>query len=168
LFKQIVQLYGKGFKEEARKPYAAIVRANVLVAMKTLLEQAYTLGFELEGDASNAADAFGELKVMDHVDAESAALIDTLWTDERIQQVFARRNEYQLTESCEYFFRKLDEIAADDYIPSYQDVLHSRARTTGIVETAFEIEGERRAGAGSLQHHANLFRSSQQKSRFFF
>merc|ERR1719381_34416 len=32
-------------------------------------------------------------------------------------------------------------MAKADYIPTQQDVLRSRVRTTGIVETSFEIEG---------------------------
>jgi hypothetical protein len=32
-------------------------------------------------------------------------------------------------------------MTAEDYLPSEQDVLRSRVRTTGIVETEFEIDG---------------------------
>jgi len=35
---------------------------------------------------------------------------------------------------------KIDAIAADDYLPSEQDVLRSRVRTKGIVEKEFEID----------------------------
>jgi len=35
----------------------------------------------------------------------------------------------------------VEEVAADDYIPSEQDVLRSRVRTTGIVENSFNIDG---------------------------
>ena len=31
-------------------------------------------------------------------------------------------------------------IGQADYIPTQQDILRSRVRTTGIVETSFEIE----------------------------
>jgi len=46
-----------------------------------------------------------------------------------------------LTDSASYFFKRVDEIAEDTYIPSEQDVLRSRVRTTGIVENAFDIDG---------------------------
>ena len=36
---------------------------------------------------------------------------------------------------------KLDEVIKDDYIPTEQDVLRSRVPTTGIVENAFDIDG---------------------------
>jgi hypothetical protein len=36
---------------------------------------------------------------------------------------------------------RIDEIAEFGYVPSEQDVLRSRAPTTGIVENSFEIDG---------------------------
>ena len=35
----------------------------------------------------------------------------------------------------------LRQVAAKDYLPTEQDVLRSRVRTTGIVENSFEIDG---------------------------
>ncbi len=37
------------------------------------------------------------------------------------------------------YFREVDRIAAPDYLPSGQDVLRSRVKTTGITETTFHI-----------------------------
>lgn len=42
-----------------------------------------------------------------------------------------------LTESS--FVNDIDRIWADDYIPSDQDLLRSRLRTTGITETIFDL-----------------------------
>lgn len=38
------------------------------------------------------------------------------------------------------YFNAVDRIAAKDYIPSDADVLRSRAKTTGIIETEFVVE----------------------------
>jgi len=48
-----------------------------------------------------------------------------------------------LTDSAKYFFDKLDTIATQGYIPTQQDVLRSRVRTTGIVENNFEVDGNK-------------------------
>ena len=37
------------------------------------------------------------------------------------------------------YFDAVERIAADDYVPTEQDVLRSRAKTTGIIETEFEV-----------------------------
>ena len=62
----------------------------------------------------------------------------TLWNDKGIQDCFKRSNEYHLCDSAGYFLDALDRIALDDYIPTMQDVLRTRARTTGIVEVEFK------------------------------
>jgi len=46
---------------------------------------------------------------------------------------------FQLLHSSGYFFDRVETIAESNYVPSYQDVLYSRARTTGIVETTFSV-----------------------------
>lgn len=50
---------------------------------------------------------------------------------------------FQLTDSAAYFLSKIQEVGADGYLPSEQDVLRSRVRTTGIVENEFNIDGNR-------------------------
>ena len=61
-----------------------------------------------------------------------------LWNDKGIQECFKRSNEYHLCDSAGYFLGALDRIALDDYVPTMQDVLRTRARTTGIVEVEFK------------------------------
>lgn len=39
---------------------------------------------------------------------------------------------------CSYF-DKLDDIADPEYKPDEQDILHSRTKTTGIIETEFDV-----------------------------
>jgi guanine nucleotide-binding protein G(o) subunit alpha len=64
-----------------------------------------------------------------------------LWTDHGVQQCFTRSNEYQLNDSAKYFLDKLDEIGVPQYLPSIQDILRTRVKTTGIVEINFTFKG---------------------------
>ncbi len=64
-----------------------------------------------------------------------------IWADEGVQQCFARGFEYSLPESAPYFLESLDRISLPDYIPTEQDILRSRSRTTGIVEIFFHYKG---------------------------
>ena len=64
-----------------------------------------------------------------------------LWNDNGVQQCFNRSNEYQLNDSAKYFLDKLDEIGLPAYLPSTQDILRTRVKTTGIVEINFTFKG---------------------------
>ena len=61
----------------------------------------------------------------------------TLWSDAGVKSTFKRSNRYQLNDSAGYFLNSLNRVAAEGYIPTAQDVLRTRARTTGIVEVQF-------------------------------
>ena len=66
-----------------------------------------------------------------------------LWTDPGIQQVYQQRNLYFLSESAEYFLDQVNTIAELSYVPTDQDILRVRIRTTGIIQSDFMIENNR-------------------------
>jgi guanine nucleotide-binding protein G(o) subunit alpha len=63
-----------------------------------------------------------------------------LWNDHGVQQCFTRSNEYQLNDSAKYFLDKLDDIGSPSYLPTIQDILRTRVKTTGIVEINFTFK----------------------------
>jgi guanine nucleotide-binding protein subunit alpha len=44
-----------------------------------------------------------------------------------------------MTGSLPYFFDALDRLFAPEYAPTEDDIVHTRARTVGITETAFQV-----------------------------
>jgi len=54
--------------------------------------------------------------------------------------VYQMGPRYHLNESTSYFFGQIDVVCKADYIPSFQDVVRCRIRTTGIVELEFQVE----------------------------
>jgi hypothetical protein len=38
------------------------------------------------------------------------------------------------------YFENLGRIGTKSYVPNEQDILRSRAKTTGIIETEFEVQ----------------------------
>lgn len=64
-----------------------------------------------------------------------------LWMDGGVQHCFSRSREYQLNDSAAYYLNALDRISAQTYVPTQQDVLRTRVKTTGIVETHFSFKG---------------------------
>jgi GTPase SAR1 family protein len=73
------------------------------------------------------------------ISKDLSAHVKLLWSSDPIQRAYERRASFQLADSASYFFDRLDVISNPLYIPSEQDVLRSRTRTTGIVENDFVI-----------------------------
>lgn len=145
LFKQLIQLYGKGFNDNTRRPYIAIIYTNIIISMKILIKYSKTIkGCAVAPDIVHACRKLvNEVKNDQEVDSEIANLIEVIWADAGIKNTYKNRSQFQLAEACEYYFRNIQVIGKDDYLPSYNDVLRVRARTTGIVETTFVSQGRR-------------------------
>jgi len=142
LFKQMITIYGKGYPESERKTFTPIIYNNIITTMKTLCQQSDNFApITEEPLLSYKLLIENELKGDEEIDSKLASHIRALWDDPRIQTTFEHRAAYHLTDSAKYFNDKIEEIGADDYIPTEQDVLRSRVRTTGIVENEFTIDG---------------------------
>lgn len=140
LFKQMINIYGTGFPESERKTFVPIIYNNIITSMKTLLQQTPNFTPVTESNLEHK-ETIEELKGDEDVDETLAAALKLLWADNGVQQTYSQRAQYQLTDSAAYFFDKLDEVGAGGYLPTEQDVLRSRVRTTGIVENSFTIDG---------------------------
>lgn len=68
-------------------------------------------------------------------------LMKRLWSDSGVQECFLRSREYQLNDSAAYYLNALDRISLPNYVPTQQDVLRTRVKTTGIIETNFSFKG---------------------------
>jgi len=141
LFKQMITIYGKGFPEAERKTFTSIIHNNIITSMKTLVGQSDTYGqvSEVNLDAKRFVEE--ELKGDENIDVPLGTRLKELWQDPGIQATYEARANFQLTDSAKYFFDQIDEVMQSGYIPSEQDVLRSRVRTTGIVENEFVIDG---------------------------
>jgi len=64
-----------------------------------------------------------------------------LWADEGVKKALERRNEAAVPENMFYFFPQLGRLFSLDYIPTDQDILRCRGKTTGITETTFRLAG---------------------------
>lgn len=146
LFKQMITIYKKGFSEEERQNHVAIVYVNVITSMKVLC--GYCVAFTEDAKYPDAVacqvpDDIATIEALtgeEPVDAELAQVVKRLWADPGIQYTFENRSRFQLLDSAPYFFNKVDEVSQPGYLPSDQDMLRSRVRTTGIVENNFKIQ----------------------------
>jgi GTPase SAR1 family protein len=142
LFKQMSKIYGVGFPPEARATYRTIIYSNVISAMQILIQKSGQFGDGVEIACTASRDLVKGLKGEEVIDTALAEHIEALWKDTAIQNTFANRAGFQLTDSANYYFDDIKRVGAEDYLPSEQDVLRSRIRTTGIIEQEYCIEGE--------------------------
>jgi GTPase SAR1 family protein len=143
LFKQMTTIYGKGFSEDDRRSYKGAVESNLMANIKTLVEQSDNPHW---GSPTAPALAVSKQAIIDYkhdvpLDAKLAEHIERIWADSGIQATYERRNRYHLVDNAAYFFEKVREIVRPDYVPSIDDVMRVRVRTTGIVEQSFAIGG---------------------------
>merc|ERR1712087_86146 len=145
LFKQMITIYGKGYPESERKTFTPIIHNNIITSVKILGFQTKCLSDALSEKPSSEVqeliDHFLDLEGVESVDENRAKDITKIWKDAGIQAVYELRSQFQFPDSAAYFFSEINRIGEAGYIPTQQDVLRSRVRTTGIVETSFEIDG---------------------------
>jgi guanine nucleotide-binding protein G(i) subunit alpha len=65
--------------------------------------------------------------------------VRNLWRDPGVKEAVSRSREFQLNDSAVYYFNSIDRMSSSGYMPTDQDILRSRVKTTGITETTFKV-----------------------------
>lgn len=143
LFKQMVMIYASESKLSDSDKQAQIetVFGNIVANAKTLAEACEAgHGAPTSTGGIEAMEWINELKDDAVIDAAAAAKINAFWTDEGVQACYDNRANYQLNDSTAYFFDQVAEIGVEGWMPTKDDILRTRVRTTGIVEHDFTID----------------------------
>mmetsp|Transcript_9591 Transcript_9591/g.13203 ORF Transcript_9591/g.13203 Transcript_9591/m.13203 type:complete len:356 (+) Transcript_9591:128-1195(+) len=140
--KQMRIIHLEGFPESERLTYKSIIFNNVYSSMKALVNACNDLKIQISPNNMAAAHRIADdlQYFTGTLTKDIASDIKALWADEGIKRAFERQNEFQLNDSAGYYFNAIDRLSADNYVPTEQDVLRSRAKTTGIIETEFVVE----------------------------
>ncbi|KAI9150927.1 guanine nucleotide-binding protein subunit alpha [Blastocladiella emersonii ATCC 22665] len=148
ILKQMMLIHGGGYTDADRQAFREIIFSNVLQSSIAL----YTgcterLGMQLAGGqasehaAARIQEALDDNRVadVDTFPGDLAQAVVALWNDRAIQAALQRSAEFQLNDSARYYYAALERISAPRYMPTDQDILRSRVKTTGITETTFHI-----------------------------
>ncbi|KAI8905858.1 guanine nucleotide binding protein, alpha subunit [Gorgonomyces haynaldii] len=143
ILKQMTLIHGKGYSDQEKEAFKEIIFSNTVQSMRVILEAMATMGIALakpenETHRNLILDMNNQIEA-DDLPAEVTQAIVSLWADEGVQACFLRSREYQLNDSARYYFESMDRIGAVGYLPTEQDVLRSRVKTTGITETTFVV-----------------------------
>ncbi|KAG9243725.1 guanine nucleotide binding protein, alpha subunit [Calycina marina] len=150
ILKQMKLIYTKdGFTKNEKEEWRVIIFNNVLDGLRMAISamEEYDISFENESAAEAHVALVQQEKDLRPNEAVPSAYLKAfkeLWKDVGIQKVVEKGNEFALHDNLDYFFIDLDRIFSKDFVPTDQDVLRARLRTTGITETNFDL--------GSLQY----------------
>ena len=142
IFRQMKLLYGKPFSDEELHNMVPVVHANILSNFITVLQNAAPKGIDI--GPKELAEKFLETTDEEStINEQVAASLKTLWADPGLQQVWAQRSSFQVLDSLEHYMlpENIDRICKPNYLPTQDDILHARVRTSGIVEERYEIDG---------------------------
>lgn len=144
ILKQMKLIHQGSYSPEERDAYREIIFSNTVQSMRVIIEAMEMMGIQLSNPALNSQSAQVILSLPAQIDIEMMSpqvfqAIGTLWSDSGVQQTFSKSREYQLNDSAQYYFDSIDRMASPQYLPTDQDVLRSRVKTTGITETTFKI-----------------------------
>lgn len=141
IVKQMKIIYGNKSTDEEMLQYKPIVHGNVLNLMKNLVQNAETLQLMQFVEATESVDALLSVEEDNVILPNMEEHLDNIWKDPGIKKVWDRRSEFQVVESIAEFMNHLPRICAEDYMPTQQDILISRVRTSGILTESYQIDG---------------------------
>ncbi|ORY98719.1 guanine nucleotide binding protein, alpha subunit [Syncephalastrum racemosum] len=141
VLKQMRLIHASGFSPAEREAFRLVILGNVLSAMQSLLESMQEVQLTLHDNANWAYISLFENPPMISqgmpYPVEYLGPLKSLWADKGIQETFAKGNQFALNDNVQYFYNELDRIFQPDYLPTDQDIIQCRIKTTGIVETTF-------------------------------
>jgi len=143
-------LHAGGFQARDRKSFRDQIYEQLIDTMKLMItkcEEFYDENesanrkFELQQSSQTSADIILATRNNSPMTSEVAKHLDKLWKDSAIQEAFRIRNRICVPDSTGYFLNKLSVITHEEYVPSDQDLLLVRYRTTGMAEKDFVLDG---------------------------
>jgi len=113
-----------------------VVLNNLLTTIQSLIEGARKLNIPIlnEDLANRFMEIKNSLNLPNYVND-----INTIWEDVGIQNAYSCKNQFQLIDQAQYFIDNAKRICEPNFLPSEDDIIHSRAKTAAIVE--LEIMG---------------------------
>ncbi|KAJ5147191.1 Guanine nucleotide-binding protein subunit alpha [Penicillium atrosanguineum] len=133
ILKQMKLIHEGGYSRDERESFKEIIYSNTVQSMRVILEAMESLELPLE-DARNEYHV--QTIFMQPAQIEGDSIPPRGW--QRYWRSVARHWCSGVLQALAYF-DAVDRIAQPDYLPTDQDVLRSRVKTTGITETTFII-----------------------------
>ena len=144
IVKQMRVIHDDGYTPGERKQYRTVIHSNTIQSLFAILNAMKKLGIDFADE-----DRIQDVKMISTITGNSCEreityelgeIMTRIWIDEGVQTCFLRSNEYQLNDSAAYYLNGLTRISAPHYVPTEEDVLKTRVRTTGVVQIQFHYK----------------------------
>jgi len=130
------------FSEPEVLQYRVTIYENVVTSMQTLIQACIDWDYEFSKEGKESTYLIQNTTPDALKDADVVEAVRFLWQKEKaIKDAWKRANEIKIIESASYYFDAIDRISDPQYKPTTDDILRARVKTTGIVETAFKLQG---------------------------
>ncbi|KAH9866022.1 hypothetical protein J1614_008586 [Plenodomus biglobosus] len=143
VLKQMRIINAGGFQSLERKTWRATIFNNLVSAFQTIYAamQEDDTDFEDEDNIrySEMVNSAPDIGTAEPMPEEFLTAFNCLWADKGVQLTILKGNQYALHDNLNYFFQDIDRLFQKDFLPTDQDILRTRLRTTGISETIFEL-----------------------------
>jgi len=122
--------------------FIPVLRENALGGAQHLLQAAQTWKIALPPELNQPIRDIMAATLLSPKIAED---IVTLGNNAMIQKLLAKRgDEMQLqggVEGVKYYFKNVERFASDDFVPTFDDILKARRKSSGVIETVFDHDG---------------------------
>lgn len=141
IFKQMRILYGEGFSDESRKAVAPDLCANLVEGAQDILRYGKEMKC-MDRDAKTLGSVLMSVKDTRILDRGVADAIIGLWANASFRQAWDQRSLFQVQDTWGEFATELTKDpkwGAAGWVPSVQDVMRGRIRTSGVVDELYNI-----------------------------
>jgi len=145
IIKQLEIIYGqeKFQNENDITTFRNEIRRNAVESMQVLLAGLVKYSMSMKNSKSDVSAKFVNDMPIHSTrfwTNEAGAHINFLWQNEpAVREVYEIRSKLQLPDSTPYYFENVQRMSKDDFVPTQQDIIRTRLRSTGIVERMFTI-----------------------------
>ncbi|KAL7750911.1 hypothetical protein RI367_003490 [Sorochytrium milnesiophthora] len=158
IFKQIQLIYGSGYTDADRQAFRSLINSNILTGMLYLLRGVESFKTPVVGDDGQVVKRApllvdddiheGDRQLLmaangwspsDQLPAELVQATLAVWNSRIGQAIRARAGEFNIPDSLSYYMSEWNRIMQPTYLPTDQDILRVRVKTTAIVEKHYQI-----------------------------
>ncbi|KAJ3427468.1 g protein alpha i subunit [Anaeramoeba flamelloides] len=142
ILQQIQIIHQNGFKLiKKRLQLRDTILQNLLHSITSLIHASDHFNVDIEPENQVLVEEIVNLSPnFTEITKEHCCMIQQLWKDKGIQQTYKMRHKFHLFDCAKFFLDDAERILDPDYIPTVNDILKSRSRTTGILDIPFSYD----------------------------
>ncbi|KAI8059361.1 putative Gpa2-guanine nucleotide-binding protein alpha-2 subunit [Gongronella butleri] len=143
VLKQMRLIHTNGFNASERENFRQVIFNNITSTLVSIFEAMEGLEIMFDNpELQKFIPMFSDPPAIEANQPYPADFIEPvklLWNDPGVQATCRQGNTFALHDNINYYMASLDRLWDNEYIPTDQDIVRCRAKTTGIVETIFHL-----------------------------